>query len=469
MTAQPLATPMDWQGYQAPPGVVAGDQNFVSRSTTSIELLTADAICSANLSVEGDRQSPAALLVERNEQTLRILALGSLNDVRAHPATDRARRTDRPACILLPALVNAHTHLDLTHIGPQPHDPGVGFVPWIDMVRARRHTDPARIRDSVREGCQLLRKGGVGIVGDIAGAAGGSPTLEPWQALAESGLTGVSYIEFFAIGTRAHASIARLEALIESQAALTRGSIRLGLQPHAPNTVAPAGYDAARRLAQRHGLPLMTHLGESPEERRFIADCDGPQLDLLRSLGIWSEESAGDFGKGLSPVEHLEPYIRKYGLRGVHLNQCSDADLGSLSSARASVVYCPRASAYFGAETHFGPHRYREMLGAGVVVALGTDSVINLPSGVVDEAGCGLSPLDEARFLYERDTIDPDLLVRMMTTHGCHVLGLDDRLARLDEGCEPTGIIAVAAPGAGSGAKRVMESRSAPEFLFDKN
>ncbi len=460
---------MDRQGYQAPTRPVAGDPNFVSRSAKSLVLLTADALTCANLSVTGDRTSPVAILVERSPQTLRILAVGKLTQVQSHPATDRAQRIEAPGAVLLPALANAHTHLDLTHIGPQPHDPNQGFVAWIDMVRAERHADSAQIRASVAQGCRLLKAGGVALVGDIAGAAGGMPSFEPWQALAESGLAGVSYLEFFAIGTRTQASIDRLESLLASTDTFKRGRVRLGLQPHAPNTVSPAGYEAARLLAKRDALPLMTHLAESPEERQFIAEGTGPQCDLLKNLGIWSDEAARDFGKGLTPIGHLEPFIRQSGSSAVHVNQCSDADLAILASSRTRVVYCPRASAYFGAERHFGAHRYREMIDAGIEVALGTDSVINLPSGVVDEAGLGLSTLDEARFLYARDGTDPDLLVRMMTVHGSRLLGFDDSVVSLSQGSTPAGIIAVPAEGEGSPARRVMASESAPRFLFDEN
>ncbi len=441
----------------------------MSRSTKSITLITADALTCANLSVTGDRHAPAAILAERAPQSLRILAVGRLADVQSHPATDSAIRIDRPNCVLLPALVNAHTHLDLTHIGPQPHDPNQGFVAWIDMVRDQRHTDPAQIRASVAQGCRLLRKGGVALVGDIAGAAAGQPSMEPWQALANAGLAGVSSLEFFAIGTRTKASLDRLESLLASLDTFKRGSVRLGLQPHAPNTVAPEAYEASAKLAERFELPLVTHLAESPEEREFVAMGTGPQLELLRKLGIWSDQAASDFGKGLSPIEHLEPFIRRSGSSVVHVNQCSDADLAILASARTRVVYCPRASAYFGAERHFGPHRYPDMIQAGIEVALGTDSVINLPSGIVDEAGLGLSTLDEARFLFRRDGTDPDLLVRMMTTHGSRMLGFDDATVSLDVGATPAGLIAVPALGKGSPARRVMASASAPEFLFDEN
>ncbi|MFG0312636.1 MAG: hypothetical protein ACF8LL_00400, partial [Phycisphaerales bacterium] len=56
--------------------------------------------------------------------------------------------------LLLPALCNAHTHLDLTHIGPQPHVPGDGFVRWVDMIRSNRAVEDAQIGACVRLGVE---------------------------------------------------------------------------------------------------------------------------------------------------------------------------------------------------------------------------------------------------------------------------------------------------------------------------
>ncbi|GAB5497002.1 MAG: amidohydrolase family protein [Phycisphaerales bacterium] len=367
---------------------------------------------------------------------------------------------------MLPALVNAHTHLDLTHIGPQPHDPSDGFVSWVDMVRSGRHDEPLQIAEAVLQGCDLLKRGGVSLVGDIAGAPMGQPSLIPFETLADSGLGGVSYLEFFAIGTRTRSSVERVESLLDSTPVKRLGEIRLGLQPHAPNTVAPEAFLAAGRLAERFDLPLITHLAESVEERQFVAEGAGPQLELIQRLGIWDEATAALFGKGLSPIQHLSAVLAGFDMCAVHVNQCSDDDLNLLALTNTPVVYCPRASAYFGAQSAFGPHRYQEMLERGITVSLGTDSIINLPAEEV--ATTGLSPLAEARLLYRRDNADPGSLLRMMTTNGTRVLGEPETRVLLSEGAEPAGVIAIEARGSGSPLERVMSSDAAPSWITSR-
>lgn len=107
-----------------------------------------------------------------------------------------------------------------------------------------------------------------------------------------------------------------------------------------------------------------------------------------------------------------------------HVNDATDEAIGILAGSRATVVYCPHASEYFGAHRHFGPHRYRDMLAAGVRVALGTDSIVNLPDGD------GLSVLEEMRLLYRRDGTRPELLLGMATVNGgAAVLGSEQGFA----------------------------------------
>lgn len=435
----------------------------MTRRSSSVQLIIADAICDANLSVTSDANSQAALLLEQTEQTLRVLAVGHERDVLAHEAAPSAERTDCSGHVILPALVNAHTHLDLTHIGPQSYDPSDGFVSWVDMVRSRRHDESGQIAEAVGVGCDLLHRGGVSLVGDIAGAPMGQPSLIPFEILSESGLGGVSYLEFFAIGTRTQSSVDRIESLLETTPVKHRGGIRLGLQPHAPNTVSPEAYLAAGRLAERFDLPLITHLAESVEERQFVAEGAGPQLELIQRLGIWDERSAVAFGKGSSPVQHLSAVLAGFEMSAVHVNQCSDDDLNLLALTNTSVVYCPRASAYFGAADSFGPHRYQEMMERGITVALGTDSIINLPPDEV--LSTGLSPLAEARYLYTRNKTDPRLLLQMMTTNAAQVLREPEARVLLSPGAVPAGIIAIEGGRSGDPLHRVMSSEASPRWI----
>jgi len=422
--------------------------------------------------------APGSLLVEvgpaaspGSPGAITTLAVDTPSRIDGHPAARGAERVDLPRCILTPPFVNAHTHLDLTHIGPRPHDPRDGFIGFVDLVRSCRAQTEAEIEASVRRGAELSIRAGVVAVGDIAGAPRGEPQFAPARALAGTPLHGVSFIEFFGIGKGEARGFERLDQIIararRPETAAPGGRIRIGLQPHATNTISPRLYARAGRLAAELGLPICTHLAETPEERAFIAEARGPQRELLERLGVWDEALLADIGHGLSPVAHLVEVLRAAPWLAVHLNDCGDADLESLARARVTVAYCPRASAYFGADRCFGPHRYREFLKAGIPVVLGTDSIINLPEGVDAPDGPGLSILDEMRFLYARDAVDPLILLGMGTDRAARGLYMDDRRFRFSPGHPLAGLVAADVDEASLAG--LMRAKSKPRLLLIGN
>lgn len=399
--------------------------------------------------------APVSIILEVSASGAVVQAVGRPTDVDRHPASaalPASHRHDLGRSLLLPALVNAHTHLDLTHIGPLPPSER-GFAGFVDTVRERRAVDPAGIAASVAKGVELSLAGGVALVGDIGGAVRGGASIEPLRALAGSSLRGVSYIEFFALGRTEPAALARLDAALALVQGVETPRVRAGVQPHAPYSVSPFAYRAA---LSRRDRPVASHVAESPEERRFIAEAHGPQRELLETLGIWSDDLLTEYGKGRSPVEHIAPMFRDDLISGamattrsaprllVHLNQLSDQDVQTIAALDVHVAYCPRASEYFRAQEHFGPHRYRELQALGVSVCLGTDSILNVDRSQADR----LTPFDDAALLCVRDGVAASELLRMMTVAGARAIGVDSRLASLEPQATPAGLIAVAAEAA---------------------
>lgn len=375
-----------------------------------------------------------------------VLALGSREAVLHHPASESARSLDLQGSTLVPALVNAHTHLDLTHIGPRAHDPKSGFVAFVDLVRRERAGNEADIAASVRRGVQLSLAGGVVAVGDIAGASGGRLTFAPLQALSQSPLRGVSFLEFFAMGRREAASLERLREALETLPAGTP-RVRAGLQPHATYSVSPPAFREALRLASRWSLPVSTHLAETFEEREFIARGTGPLRDMLERLGVWEDSILDHVAQGRSPVEHLCAGVDPpRGLLAAHVADASERDIQRLAASGIVVAYCPRAGSYFATHERLGPHRYREMLRAGVAVALGTDSIVNLPAEHASGAHARISTWDDMVLLSRRDGTDAETLLAMATLHGARALGVDDGLFRFRVGGTIAGVCVLGAP-----------------------
>lgn len=364
----------------------------------------------APVMMDGERVvAPAALLVEGP----RIVAAGEPEQVGRSEADWRVQHlTDT---VLLPAMVNAHAHLDLSHIGPIPFTGD--FQSWVNVVRRQRAVEPGQIAAAVERGVELARAGGTALVGDIAGIRSTAPV----DALRRSGVGGVSYLEIFGIGRSQQAAIASMRAVVDGVSSIESG-VAAGVQPHAPYSCGLDVYRAAAEL----GRPLATHLAETKEELQFVSRGDGPLRDMLQAIGVW-DETAG--GSGVHPIEHLAEALAARPVIAAHLNYVDEAHLDQLANWQVTVAYCPRASDYFG-HPHGGaePHRYREMMKRGINVALGTDSILCL--NTADR----LSVLDDVRFVVERDAIDPVLAMRMATVNGARALGFDPQLVRLCAG-----------------------------------
>ena len=323
--------------------------------------------------------------------------------------------------LAIPPLVNAHAHLDLTGVGSIPFRGS--FAEWAGQVRERRASSADAVASAVRLGVERSVAGGTGFIGDIAGSFGLAALQALREAAPAAGLEGVSYVEVFGIGGSSGRGVAFLNELRAKVDAVAHG-IRLGVSPHAPYSCDDAVYGAAAAL----GLPLATHLSETTDEVRFVQDGSGRFADLLKSVGAWTPELRG---WGVRPVERVHPLLRGHGAALVHLNYLSDAELALLArdggSDRGCVaVYCPRASEFFRhPEPGHAPHRYRELLSAGVPVALGTDSAI-----VLGDAST-ISVFDEMRLLWRRDGADPMQLLAMATVHGARALGVPADRVRL--------------------------------------
>ncbi|MFW6060051.1 MAG: amidohydrolase family protein [Phycisphaeraceae bacterium] len=356
----------------------------------------------------------------------RVLYAGPERDL-PRGLRDGASVVDRTAELLMPALVNAHAHLDLTDLDRRPYDRERGdFTNWLRGVIDDRPQTPDAITDAVHHGLRLSREAGVGWLGDVGGSV--DAIYARRQAPAGLRLPGVSYLECFGLGNTGKEVARQVDQALDpldfevKVAGWPRGAV-LGVGPHAPYSVGKPLYQALAGLSQRRIYRLCTHLAESAEELEFVRDAAGPMAELLRELGKWSDAVRPT---GMHPVKLLAPALRRGRWTVVHCNYVEDEHIEILERSGASVVYCPVASDYFGFPRE-GKHRYRDMLEAGVNVCLGTDSILCQPA----EEKQPLGILPQMRYLYRRDGIAPDELLAMATTHGLQALDFDDRDATL--------------------------------------
>jgi cytosine/adenosine deaminase-related metal-dependent hydrolase len=320
--------------------------------------------------------------------------------------------TDLGAAVLLPGLINAHTHLELTcyagRFGPAP------FWDWLRRLAALRAArgQVEREQQGVCDGAWQSLQAGVTCVGDI------SRRSLNWQVLKSIPIRKVCYIELLSLADDPPRDPAELRAAVEEVE--EDELLTAGITPHAPYTVPAAQIQAALAIAAERKRPWCTHWAETREERAFLLGDDRALPGYLRDLLAQCQLRS----PGLSAIDLLERCAEGVHAGALaHFNYAQPGDAERLAAAGHTVVYCPRAHRFFG----HPPHPYRELMNTGVAVAVGTDSVASNDS---------LAVLEELRFMH-RELPDPpraEALLEMVTTRAARALGLHEQVGSLEPG-----------------------------------
>jgi cytosine/adenosine deaminase-related metal-dependent hydrolase len=332
---------------------------------------------------------------------------------------DRRPDVDLGNVAVLPGLVNAHTHLDLTGMRGLAA-PSADFTGWLRQVVAhRRGRSPEQVQADVREGLADSLWYGTTLLGDISGNG------MSWKALTEAPLRAVVFLELLGLPyERVEPVRVNANAWLESHRATP--TCRPGLSPHAPYSVHVNLFTEANEMAQEQALPLATHLAETAEELELLREHRGPFVRFLEELGVW--DPTGLVRRPTLAMRYCcTKQVRTLLVHGNYLSP------SAVVPSSGTLVYCPRTHAAFG----HAPHPFREFLARGVRVALGTDSLASNPD---------LSVLAEARFLHERHPDVPgDVVFRLMTLSGAEALGWQDAAGSLEPG-KSADLVAVPLP-----------------------
>ncbi len=290
------------------------------------------------------------------------------------PSRERFRRATAgkpaPRIAILPGLVNAHTHLELSWMrGRIP--PGEAMPAWATRLIALRQERgpsergtlvPRQGHDPIVEAIKEARATGTSLVGDITNS------LASWEPLAASNLSASVFLEL--LGFNADAD----QLLTNAQAQLATlppsDSLCRSIVPHAPYSVSPGLFRAIARFSADRAVSI--HLGESQEEVRFLQDGTGPWRELLEQVGAWNPDWVPP---ACGPVEYLDRLgLVNDRLVAVHAVQLTNGELRQLAAHGATVVTCPRSNRWTGA----GDPPIERFYASGVNVAIGTDSLASV-------------------------------------------------------------------------------------------
>lgn len=349
----------------------------------------------------------------------RIVAVGGPG---GYPTNSRAGDVPYELAIL-PGLVNAHTHLELSWMaGLVP--PSASMGRWIRALMAlrRQGPPPEDVRRQAAAAVDSARASGTVAFGDIGN------TLLSADVLADAGMRAVLFHEL--IGFGAGDGRARAAEGAERVAAAVRPPVTPGLSPHAPYSVSPDLFRAIADEAAARGLPTSVHLAESREEVEFLMAGRGEIAETLKQLGGWNEAWSPP---GIDPAEYLDRMgVLRPGLLVVHGTQLSAHALARLAERRCVIVSCPRSNRWVGA----GDPPLDAFYASGAPVAFGTDSLASAPD--LDM----FAELSAARALA---TVPPAMLLESATIHGAAALGFAADLGTIEPG-KRAELIAVRVP-----------------------
>jgi aminodeoxyfutalosine deaminase len=358
-----------------------------------------------------------------------IAAVGTLDEI-AQGNPDAELRY-LPHRTIVPGAVNAHAHLGFRR-GDAPE--GGSFSKWLAGLIERLPEKETWTAEAARASAREAIEAGTTFMAES------SPYGECLPQLAESGLAGTVYAEFFPheIGTPEEA----VEFIVNKVRELRRGlpeRVDAQVSVHSPYTVDPESSRLAARRTRELGWRLAIHLSESPEEVEFVERGTGGLSDIF-GRNHWG-------GTGMSPVRYAEQIeLLAPDTIAAHLaTGVSEEDIEILSRTGTAAAHCPRSNDALGC----GVSPVPRMLERGVRVGMGTDGLWSSPS---------LNLFEETLFAMKLHGFDGATGLELATLGGARALGIGDETGSLETGKWADLAVVDAAPGDEDPAREVIEA-----------
>lgn len=359
----------------------------------------------------------------------KIVAVGESRDVMSQ--FPHATMTDFGTSAILPGLVNAHSHLELTAMRGFLEREERDFFAWLRKLTIARM---AMVADdlfvSAACGAMEAARAGITCIGDSSSVA--TCTM---KAVGEIGLRGTIYQESFGPDPSvAEQSIAGLRRELDAMRAIGTPTVRAGVSPHAPYTVSAPQLNMISLMAIDEKLPLMMHAAESQAEKSLMFEGTGAFAEGLGKRNIQWE------APGISTIQ----YLARYGIMETkpllaHCITVDDQDIETIRVMQASIAHCPKSNA----KLRHGHAPFAKFLDADLKVGIGSDSVAsNNNCDILEEArfatllarvgGTDFSPCADLG-TSQTDVCATDALFAA-TLGGARALGLNHEIGSLQEG-----------------------------------
>jgi len=397
---------------------VALDSNF------SRKIFRAPWVVPVSKPVIGD----GAVVVDQNS----IVAVGSFSDIsREFPDLPLSNCSG----VLLPALVNAHIHLDLSAYGTVCQDSEDSTMcDWIASLLHRRqhsHFSEQDLKAAAEKIVQDQYNSGVGLLLDINNSSLGVFDSLPVEILSLFEMLGPSR-------SAAQAAISAIQNLPHDQP----------VTGHAPYSTSPELLQYIKKRCQKQGQLFSLHLAENSDEALLLIKGQGCFSQFLKERGGWDDTF---------PIHGIDSrgvvgYLHELGIMDdrtlcVHCVQLSEEEISIVADSRAHICLCPESNRFLSV----GTAPVEQFLKYRILPALGTDSIASNPK---------LDLWREMVLLRKlHPDVSPEVIFSMATLGGAQAMNRDTDFGSLAPGRKPC-ILQV--------QDSCYEELSNPEQLFDK-
>ncbi|WP_251331224.1 amidohydrolase [Haloplanus pelagicus] len=298
--------------------------------------------------------------------------------------------------LVIPGLVNAHTHVAMTllrgHADDKPLDT------WLreDIWPVEAALEPADIEAGAALGVLEMIRSGTTTFADMYFEI--DRTADVVERAGLRAVLGHGAIAAGKAAAEARDDVEESIAMARELDGAADGRISTAVMPHSLTTVTPELLELAAEGAADAGVPVHYHANETVDEvDPIVAERGQRPLEWAQDLGLCDDSA--------------------FLAHGVHLD---DAEMALLAETGTGVVHCPASNMKLAS----GMAPVQRLLDAGVSVGLGTDGAasnndLDLFDELRDAAMLGKLAADDASAVAAPDA------VRMATAGGASVLGLD--------------------------------------------
>ena len=351
-----------------------------------------------------------ALLIQSTSNCNRIKAVGSYRSLEKESSQ---KVLDLGAVTIAPGLINAHTHLEISHLAGMTVG-GQGFVTWLKSLVPHLNTPPDD--EALDNALKEMRSSGTVFAADMADRHAGRLTT----FLKRDNFAHWLMVQHFGFAAPSNDSTLppTMAESLNPELANSENFCRAG---HAFYSTDAVTLQAAKSWSRKQQRPFALHLAESSGESELLINGRGELADFFRAADILPPDFRAP---GSSPVAYADKlHLLDEMTLAIHCVEIDQSDIDTLTRRRVNICLCPRSNAFIGV----GRAPWEKLHKNGVNLCLGTDSLTS---------NHDLNLWHELEFLLTdaKTTMDLETGLKMLTRNPAQALSIDSDYGTLEPG-----------------------------------